>query len=89
MGSSGAISLRQAGNGLHWYLAASTPPHGVSETDIELLTECGQMTNLVFNAYPSIHRFPWIVDAGTSNTHVVQSLKREPSGTIKCSWDKR
>ncbi|KAG2867378.1 hypothetical protein PC110_g21305 [Phytophthora cactorum] len=74
----GRIFLRQESNGLHWAVARDQTPSANLAEDVATLVNKADQHELIFQAHPHLHKFPWTAMEATSNRAIQRDLKRKP-----------
>ncbi|KAG2768612.1 hypothetical protein JG687_00018682 [Phytophthora cactorum] len=74
----GEITLRQTADGTHWQWTGHSLTQQQYAEDMHTVENSAIIHELVFMAQPDIHRFPWEMEEGIDNKHVVIHIKRQP-----------
>jgi hypothetical protein len=70
------FELQQQPDGIHWWVGSTVKATAPMQQDIEKLQKREQEGNIVFNAHPTLHGYPWSVPDAVANKHVFLAIKK-------------
>jgi hypothetical protein len=71
-----SLELTQQPNGIHWHVDATAQADSTLQADIEKLRRRENDGDIVVQAHPMLHGFPWEVPDTVANKHVLSALKK-------------